>query len=1412
MTRKRRAPFVVVLLFPYQFRHRRNVMPVLTPHVFFSNPNPFLSPSCGTSVLDRLNPLLEPGGVLPLTECGTSLVENESTADTISGGDVADDHKNRPSSPSTSSHRVIRPHPNFRLFLTADPSCGEVSRAMRNRCVEVCLLDVAPAVAIIAPTVDGAKASASPSEGHGGATAIAATEHVADLLSLVRAAGLSDPGEASAAVAAHSALVARRSKGKANASSGEGPASRSLLLWARLAAASRSRGFLSQGDGDALRRCMPLAYPGLNPGVGSTTEDRIAEAALAACLASAGSSALEIATSSAGLLESLVACGWKDFVHDSAASLVAQGSKLLQITVAAGDSAGMEAGAPARGLLAMVVDGLDSKPCTSTSSCFSAESDLSLKFGDAALLHSTGQACSSSKVSAELFAQAAVLFARSASPIDRHLRFVSASRVSSKTTVPAPLLASSFQRGVLAADVGEAVSWMMGVLMDSPASREASTMISEMSAEVDAQISGDGWGMEIASVGQAVLVSGNRWSPADPRSNLELFRSLQRVCRESVSWAPCGVLLRLVDASVGRRLPLLLAERAELTEARARISSGRAGEAGLGWLGLSCLICEGGRDSSRVGGGARCPETRLARSVLAPNLLPLFRAVDGLVEGLVSRQAAVLAEGGDGVGGGEVFLGAVQEVLYSRDTVSRLLCSCSSSKSVKPGADASAGAGKKELLFAWDPFLVSWRWLQQAIDSLRSVLSDSSGVEDLPKVPAALATLGAVGARVDAAVSQHAGGAEPTRNTLWKHGPRAAAPSSAAGAISLARIGRLADEFRILPASGSAYNTAEPTVVSLGSLMREAHPALCVRIDTRRELLHALCTLHWVASNEQADGPSGGQQALTTAIDLDSSAQPDDSLSFAERLPGVLEDTLKSARARFEAGHKGTRLGAAERQEDGLEHHQDDLEFGEKFDDFDTEAAEAVANATLLVVSGDGGGAAGGDAVAGGGAPGDTVSNGGVLQDWAVVQLSPLMEHWIAVEECQILSLLADLDVSSASSTGSPETLVAAGRVDNSNLAALMARIARLRSGILATPSLSPAAARPHQTLLWAWADSSTWQDVHSPLLKRLLPVALDSFGRRLWENIVGTPGAFSLQLAPPEMIVHSTEDGIGRQGSNTSGAAADAAAFLGPMQLLTLARSSFLLRFLATPTFRGGVVPGGGGGAGNAMDLTLMNASARLAQFRMAMRGVRDLAYGGACGGSGGALKPLVELSWSRLCRTLGAFDGLLVNANVDATPAGAASEAGAAPPATFVGALRTAGCTGAAPFVSWDSVQGPLRSALEACPDDRLTAQAESLVVPAVEHLAHAMEALGGPAADGPTSRVEASAGLGMALAGSLKLVLVLPSSPVDPGLRPALKKELLGERMEDVKGELTVRQWSSVLEGGGQVSHEVRYCFVR
>ncbi|EKM51610.1 uncharacterized protein PHACADRAFT_261855 [Phanerochaete carnosa HHB-10118-sp] len=69
---------------------------------------------CSPSVLDRLNSLCEIRGQLTLNERGAINGEVES----------------------------ITPHPNFRLFMCVDSQFGELSRAMRNRGVEISLLPV----------------------------------------------------------------------------------------------------------------------------------------------------------------------------------------------------------------------------------------------------------------------------------------------------------------------------------------------------------------------------------------------------------------------------------------------------------------------------------------------------------------------------------------------------------------------------------------------------------------------------------------------------------------------------------------------------------------------------------------------------------------------------------------------------------------------------------------------------------------------------------------------------------------------------------------------------------------------------------------------------------------------------------------------------------------------------------------------------------------------------------------------------------------------------------------------------------------------------------------------------------------------------------------------------------------------
>ena len=74
---------------------------------------------CSPSVLDRLNAFLEPEGELLINECGPVLMWDDA-------------HETYIEQP-----RVVKAHKHFRMFMTMDPRYGTISRAFRNRCIEL---------------------------------------------------------------------------------------------------------------------------------------------------------------------------------------------------------------------------------------------------------------------------------------------------------------------------------------------------------------------------------------------------------------------------------------------------------------------------------------------------------------------------------------------------------------------------------------------------------------------------------------------------------------------------------------------------------------------------------------------------------------------------------------------------------------------------------------------------------------------------------------------------------------------------------------------------------------------------------------------------------------------------------------------------------------------------------------------------------------------------------------------------------------------------------------------------------------------------------------------------------------------------------------------------------------------------
>ncbi|KAA6373655.1 MAG: putative midasin [Streblomastix strix] len=93
------------------------------------------------TVLDRINPLLEidTNGILEITEQG-QVEEEEVDEDEY----YEREGKQQQQSNDNSIHahiRKVKSHPLFRLFFVMDEKEGEISRAMRNRGIEIAVID-----------------------------------------------------------------------------------------------------------------------------------------------------------------------------------------------------------------------------------------------------------------------------------------------------------------------------------------------------------------------------------------------------------------------------------------------------------------------------------------------------------------------------------------------------------------------------------------------------------------------------------------------------------------------------------------------------------------------------------------------------------------------------------------------------------------------------------------------------------------------------------------------------------------------------------------------------------------------------------------------------------------------------------------------------------------------------------------------------------------------------------------------------------------------------------------------------------------------------------------------------------------------------------------------------------------------
>ena len=166
-------------------------------------------------MLDRLNPLMEKGTLgLLINECGMG---------------------------KDGLPRMVVPHKNFRVFLVADAQHGEISRAMRNRCVEIAMIRPPPPTTTVAAAA-GPTAVAEPS-------VLLATR---DSFQSVCELGVVDLAVASKMLAVHSAVCAILLAQRAAAAT-----PRDLRCWASAFAELHARG---EASGVALQQSYELAY------------------------------------------------------------------------------------------------------------------------------------------------------------------------------------------------------------------------------------------------------------------------------------------------------------------------------------------------------------------------------------------------------------------------------------------------------------------------------------------------------------------------------------------------------------------------------------------------------------------------------------------------------------------------------------------------------------------------------------------------------------------------------------------------------------------------------------------------------------------------------------------------------------------------------------------------------------------------------------------------------------------------------------------------------------------------------------------------------------------------------------------------------------------------------------------------
>ena len=245
---------------------------------------------CSPTVLDRLNPLLERQGEggssngLAIHECGPVRVKKGKMKTTSTKAEQARDAAKRAKTDANASEhgevaeveteiRNVVPHRNFRLFMSMDPLHGELSRAFRNRCVEVALspAHVSAADAINRDSNNTAEGAAAERDDRD--NCIGSVE-AHDALASLGAEGIETPAALEMLVRVHKRAVRYH---RVSPSGEQVPSWRSLVQWAGVVLSR-----LRQGDASlhtsGVRGVMRVSFEeqyGL-PGFSDGDDDRAA--------------------------------------------------------------------------------------------------------------------------------------------------------------------------------------------------------------------------------------------------------------------------------------------------------------------------------------------------------------------------------------------------------------------------------------------------------------------------------------------------------------------------------------------------------------------------------------------------------------------------------------------------------------------------------------------------------------------------------------------------------------------------------------------------------------------------------------------------------------------------------------------------------------------------------------------------------------------------------------------------------------------------------------------------------------------------------------------------------------------------------------------------------------------------------